>query len=232
MKITPYSDLNTAAKLAITSANFPALKHAFLASGISGLNLIDSISGKVISCASGWVQPASGQFRAGGACATSGALWNAPGTSAALFVATGSFSLTSVKPMQFGDALSTTGVDLSAGSSAGVTKDGGNYDTMLANGVITGAQTGIAIALPAGGGQSTRYVTDSALNTTAGAVTHVGSLASLVIAESSSVTTNSSSYLTGAFMFVFTALPTDIAAAMAWMAGNPGVVYPGWKGRI
>ena len=211
-------------KLALNATNFPALKHCFLPANVSGLVATDSAGSVVITGSTAFIKDSVGFYLSGTPTMTGS--WLSPAGNASIWMATGTFTAIGSNPIRFGEASTTTGVDLYQNASAGVTVDGTHYTTYAGSGIST--SKAIAIAIAAGGATAPRYVigSDKVITTTAATVAlGVNNLApTSTVAVSGSSNTKISSIL----VWQFTTMPTDASTAIAWMAENPGYGYPSW----
>jgi len=227
----------SAVDLATTAANFPALKHAFTLAGLgdSDTTLTDSVSGVVLT--------SSGTFSRIGTDAFNNYLniidtvtgtFAAAGTSDFMLVSIG--NMTTSQGVTLGDTAGTTGPGLIAkpGASNRVGLDESNYHVI---GALSDTADLTGVAVTRSGNVTAKYGCDSSaiLSAVAGSATLDISTAWPALASAADITSanETSTYLTGAFFFVFTGgLPgvSSINQGISWMSQNPGKVFPGWAG--
>lgn len=219
---------------------FPTLKHAFrrswptalgVSGGIAGNNFTDPIGNVVINCGSGWTQPAAGQFRAGGATQTkSSGSYTPPGTKCCVIFCVGSLSAITVIAFHYGDA-TTAGISVLGGLDVTygyVTKDATNFVTYA--GLPAAVRTGVAIATNVPSKTATQYGCTASANSAAAGVPSWAGAASIDTLggqpASNSIISDATSFLTDIYVFHPTIMPNNVAAALAWMSGNPNKIYP------
>ena len=227
----------SAVDLATTAANFPALKHAFTLAGLgdSDTTLTDPVSGVVLNSSGTFSRIGSAGFNnyLNTITSVTGA-FAAPGTSDFMLVSIG--DMTTSQGVTLGDAAGTAGPGLIAkpGAANRVSLDTANYHIIGAMSDTTNL-TGVAVTRS--GNVTAKYGCDNSaiLSAVAGVVTLDISTAWPALASAADITNAAAttSYLTGAFFFVFTnGLPgvSSINQGISWMSQNPDKVYPGWAG--
>ena len=243
MIIRPYSDASLFAAggpCELNATNFPFLVHAFTADGMSDdlLTLTDAIGDVVIASSTGFVEPAAGQFRAGGVISKQSGDWGTLGTKDALVICTGSFSASTISPFTIGDATNGPAIQVNGGAGYFAVFNATNYATFA---TLSGSYPLLAEATlvnndsaGTGNGTCTTYGCNAATSYNAAATVTLDIAQTWGQYGNSSthvaITSGATSHLTGIYVCHFTTAPSDIAAAIAWMSQNPGKMYPACKG--
>ncbi len=227
--------------IAPSQANFPALVHSFTAADIAanGLSITDPLGGVVVSTGSGFVKSGNGFYAVGGSLTwAQNKAFTSPGSNAIVLLATGSMPLSAI--FNYGDtSAGVTGIILAQNAAGAAQKDATDYST----GVVTTATApllaqAMKVDIPndacksfALGTGNTSVVSEAA--TITGSIAGPWGTPSLPASGSNVFLINSSYSVSGIFVLHFTAAPTDaeMETAVAWMAGNPGQLYPGFAGR-
>lgn len=236
MIITPYSALDTEAELAVTAANFPALKHFFQCDEAAGATSISDVIGGVVVPTNALTKPDANSISAsaGGvtyadAALTSGS-WASPGTKKTILFAVGQFGIAS--KVWIGNAAATPALGLSGQITSSAATNGST--TILGTALTGGAVYGIGMLVDWAG----NLTTFEAIGTGASAysaktpVAMTGLTTSGTIPATVNIVGCTSMY--GFAIFEFDgALPTDVASAVTWMTNKwiagEKVIYPGWK---
>jgi hypothetical protein len=240
----------------LNATNFPFLVHAFVANtarltksdgttyGLDSNNkkLTCAISDVVISSSTAFVVPEAGKFRSSGTITKTAGNWGTLGTKNALVITTGSITDIDTPIFRIGNTNAGPGIVIYGRATTNGVKTGLRIASNYATGADTTGVTPLflmAILITnhpsgTGNGTSTTYsVTDA--NVTADAATITGDIAETWGAYANATTdvavaSSASNSLSGVFVCHFTTTPTNIVTALAWMAKNPGHMYPGWKG--
>lgn len=235
MIITPYSALDTEAELAVTAANFPALKHFFQCDEAAGATSMTDIIGGVVIPVAALTKPDANSIApntAADVALTSGA-WVAPGSTDTLVFAVAQAGIGS--KIAAGETNGVpTGFFLSGQLTTGIAGD--NTTSISGTPLTGGAVYGIGMKIEFGGNLTTFEVIGSgasAYSAKAGvAMTGLDSIPT--VPASAALTFLTSLYGWAIFQFA-DGIPSDVASAVTWMTrswiAGEKVIYPGWKGR-
>ena len=212
-------------KLALNTANFPALKHCILPANVSGIVATDSAGGVVLTSANAFVKDSIGFYTGIGSIVQTGT-WLAPAGNASIWMATGTFTAGGSHPVSFGNVAF---VDIYQNLYAGVTVDATHSTTYAGSGINT--SKAIAIAIAAGGASAPRYVIGSDKVITTTAATVALNVNNLVLDNGAFISQSASTKVSSILVWQFATMPSDASTAIAWMAENPGYGYPAWVGR-
>lgn len=235
-RITTLDNLNNPSELAPNQVNFPALQHYFPMTELSGNTITDTINNVAIK---------TGDITGDGTkLKTSGSgvqgvdrAWQQPGAK-------------HIVCMVFGDSI-YNGLGFEVGDCGSAASDIGFGTDVVDNGFSIGDGANIATDLPGAAGNFSRgdmmvyqhntslassYCAKSTLarQDNGATATAAMDLTSATIPTDGQFQATSSIH--AIFVFYFTTLPSDTAAAHEWMTNeilNNGnkVIWPGWRGR-
>lgn len=241
MIITPYSAAK--ANLATTAADFPALKHAWTYAGLGGtpgaLSVTDIIGGVVFNAIGTYSLTDNGDGTWTGGAACSGAnlvgVITAPNDSPVVGISVFKSVSGASAAMEFGSTASPSSIGAAINGSKYINSDDGSFHDQVANTPVSGyplTMAALGIEVDFVNNNSTKYLVESGMSTVDAepAVSKTGDINDGIATLNSSLALASAGSLVGVYYFIFTTLPTDVAAAVSWMAANPGYVYPGWAG--